>query len=66
MGLAAYMKQTQEGLFPVYTTSKVQDERIVCDWCERDVPLVISMGTLWACETCFDEAREQWNGGKKK
>ena len=65
MGLAAYMDTTREGLSPVYTVPKIIDEKIVCDLCEEEVPLVISLGTLWVCEGCFDDAREQWMGGKK-
>ncbi len=66
MGLAAYMDTTSEGLSPNYTIPTTQDEKIICDFCEREVPLVIELGTLWACEACFDDAREQWTGGKKK
>jgi len=42
---------------------KMRDEEIVCDFCEEEVPIVISLGTLWVCEACFDDAREQWTHG---
>ena len=42
------------------------EEQIVCDFCGREVPIVIGMGTLWVCGACFDEARTQWNASKKE
>ncbi|MDA8112097.1 MAG: hypothetical protein M0T83_06565, partial [Nitrospiraceae bacterium] len=64
--LAAYMDTTSEGLSPTYTVPKTRDEKIVCDFCEGEVPIVIGLGTLWLCERCFDDAREQWMGGKNR
>ena len=41
------------------------EERIICDFCGREVPIVIGIGALWVCGSCFDEARTQWNAKKE-
>ncbi len=55
----------EDGLSPLCSIPETQDEAIVCDFCEEEVPIVISLGTLWVCDGCFDNAREQWTGGRK-
>lgn len=65
MGLAAYMEQTSEGVAPKYQLPVTEEEKIVCHWCEMEVSIVISLGALWVCESCYDEAKEAWNGIKK-
>ena len=42
------------------------EEQIVCEFCGREVPIVIGIGALWVCGSCFDEARTQWNASKKE
>lgn len=65
MGSAAYMHVTEAGIEPKYSVPKVEDEKIFCDFCEEEVPIVISVGTLWLCEPCYDQAKEAWNGIRK-
>jgi hypothetical protein len=48
----------EDGLSPLCSIPETQDE--------AEVPIVISLGgTLWVLGGCFDNAREQWTGGRK-
>ncbi len=57
MGLAAYMEQTSEGVAPKYQLPVTEEEKIVCHWCEREVPALALMGESWVCPECISVAR---------
>lgn len=33
---------------------------IRCDWCDRPVESLLSLGALWVCPECFGEAESEW------
>ncbi len=59
MSLMEFCKIRDGALVPTYRDSLAP---IRCDWCDRPVESLLSLGALWVCPECFGKAKTKWKG----